>query len=192
MANSTLTTTNIGVEELKYLKKLASHHGLKQSEFINSAILFFRKTGINPSHEIHSPRESIEKLTKRVDEVIRFMQVHEKQKLTPLMERLIILEHNLKENYSKSNTSTKVDTSSLETTINSLKKVLEIETNKISYGIGRVPQLVKEDIDQLYRTQKKIVALISLLSVILKHSRFAAGVPDVDIKNLENALSEIR
>lgn len=75
MDNNTLTTTNIGKEELKNLRKIASHHGLKQVEFVSASISYFRKTGINPAEEIYSLREEIERLTKRVDEVIKLMQV---------------------------------------------------------------------------------------------------------------------
>lgn len=101
MGSIKLTTTNISVDHLKYLKKLAEKNGLKQVEFINAMVDFFRKTGVNPVEEISSPREEIQKLTKRVDEVIRFMQYHEKNKLSPLFERMLLLDKQLKDTYSK-------------------------------------------------------------------------------------------
>ena len=71
--NTTLTTTNIGKSELKSLRSLAQKHNLKQVDFINHAIAYFKKTGINPADEIYSPREEISKLSHRVDQVIRFI-----------------------------------------------------------------------------------------------------------------------
>ncbi|MFP4557644.1 MAG: BfmA/BtgA family mobilization protein [Bacteroidales bacterium] len=74
---------------------------MKQVEFINSAIDYFKKTGINPAAEIYTPREEIEMLRKRLEEVIKYLQVHERQKLGPLMERLILLEKNLASTHLK-------------------------------------------------------------------------------------------
>ena len=89
--NSTITTTNIGKSELKSLRKLAQNHNLKQVEFINHAIAYFKKTGINPAEEIYSPREEINKLSHRVDQVIRFIKTQEEKKLNPLLDELILV-----------------------------------------------------------------------------------------------------
>ena len=97
MDKKTITTTNIGIEELKHLRRLSKQHGLKQVEFINLSIQYFRKLGISPSEKIFTPREEFAILKKRVDEVVSFLVVHEK-KLSPLMERLILLEKKLSEN----------------------------------------------------------------------------------------------
>ncbi len=93
----TITTTNIGIQERSSLKRLASRHGLKQVEFVNYAIEYFKKTGINPSEPIFSPREEIAKLTKRVDQVIQFIANNEKNKLNPLLDELIIISKKIDE-----------------------------------------------------------------------------------------------
>lgn len=190
MDNNTLTTTNIGKEELKHLRKIASHHGLKQVEFINATISYFRKTGINPAEEIYSPREEIERLTKRVDEVIKFMQVHEKQKLTPLLERLILLERRLSETYSK--IVTIEDLKSVGNLTIQLSKQLEIQVSKLSSGITRVPDTIKPDIENTNRIQRNTIVLIGLLFECLSHRNALGGLREVDVKNFENALSKIR
>jgi virulence-associated protein VapD len=93
--NTTLTTTNIGKSELKSLRSLAQKHNLKQVDFINHAIAYFKKTGINPADEIYSPREEISKLSHRVDQVIRFIKTQEEKKLTPLLDELILISRKL-------------------------------------------------------------------------------------------------
>jgi hypothetical protein len=89
--NNTLTTTNIGKSELKQLRILATRHNLKQVDFINHAIAYFKKTGINPAEEIFTPREEINKLSNRVDQVIRFIRTQEEKKLNPLLDELILV-----------------------------------------------------------------------------------------------------
>jgi len=189
MDSNTLTTTNIGKEELKHLRKIANHHGLKQVEFINASISYFRKTGINPAEEIYSPREEIERLTKRVDEVIKFMQVHEKQKLSPLVERLILLERRLSETYSK--IVTVDDLKSLGNLTLQLGKQFEIQSNKLSLGITRIPDAIKPDIENQLRSQKNTIVLIGLLYELFK-SRGMGGFREEDKKRFEDALSKIR
>lgn len=93
--NTTLTTTNIGKSELKSLRLLAQKHNLKQVDFINHAIAYFKKTGINPADEIYSPREEINKLTHRVDQVIGFIKTQEEKKLNPLLDELILISRKL-------------------------------------------------------------------------------------------------
>ncbi|MCW3788905.1 BfmA/BtgA family mobilization protein [Plebeiibacterium sediminum] len=100
MAN-TITTTNIGIKERNALKKLSSHHALRQIEFINAAIDYFKKTGINPAEEIFSPREEIAKLTKRVDQVVQFIRKNEQSKLNPLLDSLIIISKKIEEQLSE-------------------------------------------------------------------------------------------
>lgn len=189
MSTTNLTTTNIGVDELKHLKKLALKHKLRQVEFINASISYFRKTGINPSEEIYSPREEIERLTKRVDEVIRFMQVHERQKLSPLTERLILLDKRINESISNLNgenpTQPVIDLSLAKKDLGEIKEDLFIK-------IERNRDYIKEDLTQLYLLQKKTLKIIELLFLCFKHSRTGYGFQDNELKNLENALSEIR
>jgi NifB/MoaA-like Fe-S oxidoreductase len=93
--NTTLTTTNIGKAELKSLRALARKHNLKQVDFINHSISYFKKTGINPADEIFSPREEINKLTTRVDQIVRFIRTQEEKKLTPLLDELTIVSRKL-------------------------------------------------------------------------------------------------
>nr|WP_319399017.1 BfmA/BtgA family mobilization protein [uncultured Carboxylicivirga sp.] len=93
--STTITTTNIGKAELRSLRTLAKKHDLKQVDFINHCISYFRKTGINPADEIFSPREEINKLNQRMDQVIRFIRTQEEKKLNPLFDELIAISKKL-------------------------------------------------------------------------------------------------
>jgi hypothetical protein len=91
-SSQTHTTTNIGKAELQILNKIAALHGMKNIQFLNAAVQYLRKTGINPSEPELSPKEEMTKLEKRVNEVIKFFRVFEQDKLLPLLERLILIE----------------------------------------------------------------------------------------------------
>lgn len=191
MSTIKLTTTNIGVEELKHLKKLSIHHKLKQVEFINSAIDYFKKTGINPSEQIYSPREEIEMLKKRLEEVIKFLQVHEKQKLSPLMERLILLEKKLSENTSKESISIN-DLNNISELIASYKNSIEGQLNRISLGINKFSENVNTSMIAQYELQKKTAHLTGLLFECIRNRNLTGKMSESDIQNFENALSKIR
>jgi predicted GNAT family N-acyltransferase len=190
MKEKTLTTVNIETEAQKHLKKLAQHHGLTQLGFLNASVLYFRKTGINPAEEIYSPREEIAKLTKRVDEVIRFLQTHEKQKLSPLMERLILLEKQLKENYSK--TITTDDLNSILTEISTIKLQVQKSQQNLEPVIRNGFSTLETHNQAIYSFQQRIIALIALTFEALKNRNITGGFRDTDIKNFEDALSKIR
>lgn len=186
MSEKNLTTTNIGVEEQKHLKKLAAHHKLKQVEFINASISYFKKTGINPAEEIFSPREEIEKLTKRVNEVIRFLQVHEKQKLAPLLERLLLLERKLSDAYT--NVISKNDLEPLKSMLNQVGHLI----SKNNTLLSDQSDYLRQDHKDIYQMQKNTIALIGLLYELFKNRSTTRGFREDDKTRFENALSKIR
>jgi hypothetical protein len=190
MTDRKLTTVNIDNEEHKQLKKLAQHHGLTQSGFLNASVSYFRKTGINPAEEIYSPREEIAKLTKRVDEVIRFLQTHEKQKLSPLMERLILLEKQLKENYSKIITTDDLNKILIE--VSSMKLQVQKFQQNFEQSIRNGFATIEENNQTIYSFQQRTIAFLALLFEALKNRNITGGFRDTDIKNFEDALSKIR
>ncbi|MDY0393018.1 MAG: BfmA/BtgA family mobilization protein [Candidatus Bipolaricaulis sp.] len=189
MTDRNLTTVNIGSDAQKHLKKMASHHGLSQINFLNASVSYFRKTGINPAEEIYSPREEIAKLTKRVDEVIRFLQTHEKQKLSPLMERLILLEKQLKENYSK--IITVDDLNRVQKEIATLVQNLQLNNQNQGQLIREGFKNVHENSETIYTHQKRIIALLALMFEAFKNRNMTGGFRETDIKNFEHALSQI-
>lgn len=147
--NSTLTTTNIGKSELKSLRSLAKTHNLKQVEFINHAIAYFKKTGINPSDQIFSPREEINKLSTRMDQVIGFIKTQEEKKLNPLLDELILISRRLNDQIED-----QITIEHLGKLYTLMMKIMEEEKNgqefnskefeKIINGINKLPRYLLE------------------------------------------------
>ena len=147
--NSTLTTTNIGKSELKSLRSLAKTHNLKQVEFINHAIAYFKKTGINPSDQIFSPREEINKLSTRMDQVIGFIKTQEEKKLNPLLDELILISRRLNDQMEN-----QITIEHLRELYKLLMKIMEEEKNgqefnskefeKIINGMSKLPRYLLE------------------------------------------------
>ena len=86
-------------EEVKTLSKTLD---LELGEFVKQSMLYFKKTGVNPSKSEHeSPLKAIEELTKRVGQIVAFMKAFEKDKLSPLHEQLISLTNTLQASLKK-------------------------------------------------------------------------------------------
>lgn len=94
---SSLTTTNIGLPQRDTLKKIAKKNGVSQVEYINACVDYFSKSGVSPLEPFLSPAEEIKKLTKRVDQVVRFIRTQEEKKLDPILNDMIILERRIGE-----------------------------------------------------------------------------------------------
>jgi hypothetical protein len=80
------TTLKIDKEYLDILKELSKENGTKtQKEFVQSMILYFKETGIDPKAKNRSTAEELSKLR---NTVIAFIREQEKKKLDPLIERM--------------------------------------------------------------------------------------------------------
>lgn len=190
MSNTNLTTTNIAKDKLRSLRKLASQHSLKQVEFINAAIDYFRKTGINPAEEIYSPREEIARLTKRVDEVIRFLQVHERNKLSPLMERLILLERKLSEGYGK--VAEKEDLKKLIAGLQVLERQLTSSISEVGQSLVAQNERAQTGMNTLKSLVVRLAKLVGLLFEAMRNRSKLGSMREEDIQNFEHALREVR
>lgn len=74
----------------KELVRFAKKHGYKQGEAIAKMLKFFKSTGSDPDQEENSASE-IAKLTNRVEQVIKFQRVFEKDKLAPVVADIVEL-----------------------------------------------------------------------------------------------------
>ncbi|MGZ2371873.1 BfmA/BtgA family mobilization protein [Ancylomarina sp. YFZ004] len=92
-----LTTTNIGNPEKEQLKKLAIKHSMSQVDFINACIIYFSNTPISPCEPPTSVQYEINKLRKRLDQIIGFIRTHEEKRLNPLLNNMIVIERRLRE-----------------------------------------------------------------------------------------------
>lgn len=86
-----ISMVRIDKTQHKKLKDLSRKFNLSQTDFVNYAVDYFAKTGINPADKIYSPREEISKLEKRVEQVIKFLNVFQREQAKPVFDELVIL-----------------------------------------------------------------------------------------------------
>ena len=179
------TTTNIGLTELEVLNKLASTHKMKNIQFINAAILYFKKTGINPTEPELSPKEEIAKLDKRVNEILKFFRVFEQEKLLPILERLILLER--KFGSSLDNLPLKAE---LQEEFEGIRKVLKNwveESNKsraiYNQNLERLSELQQDQLKLLEKNSKMLSAFFEAF----KNRGIMGKLSEEDIKKFYDA-----
>jgi len=192
-----LTTVNIDKGHQKELRKLSQSWGMSQVEFLNNAIWYFKKTGINPSSPVFSPKEEISKLEARLNQVIKFIRLQEKEKLNPLLDELIITERRLKESLALG--VNKGDFEKIEKGLGLMNNSIDvIYKNQERYATEIVRQFssrlhtTENKIDVLASNTQLMIKLISLLFEALKNRSIAGKLSQADIKNFEDALHQIR
>lgn len=95
---------NIAVDELthKEAKKLCKTLDISLGELVQHSVVYFKKTGINPSNaENESPIKAIKELDKHIGQIVAFIRTQEKEKLNPLLEYLIIISKQLDDSIKK-------------------------------------------------------------------------------------------
>jgi len=89
-----MKTIGIPEEVHTKLKKYCDKSGLKLGEFIETALQYFEKSGINPA-EHESPAAEMLKLIKRIDSVVAFIKKQESDLLRPLVESVSLSENRI-------------------------------------------------------------------------------------------------
>lgn len=91
-----MTTIAIDEQTHKEAKKLCKTLDLNLGELVQHSVVYFKKTGINPSQaENESPYKAIKELDKHIGQIVAFIRTQEKEKLNPLLEHLIIISRQL-------------------------------------------------------------------------------------------------
>ena len=81
------TTVTISHDTAKKIERLSNESGVSKREFMEKAMEYFTKNGINPiDHE--SPVSEILKLIKRQDQIIAFLKKQEKDTILPVYSSL--------------------------------------------------------------------------------------------------------
>lgn len=192
-----LTTVNIKKEYQKELRKMSQSWGMSQVEFLNNAIWYFKKTGINPQSTIFSPKEEIAKLDKRLDQVIKFLRHQEKDKLTPLLDEIIIAERRLKESLALG--VDKEDFDSLQNRIVEIEKVVKVQDEKnkkyMVYTIAEILKVLRSQLKEISQNREEIVEtkfhlnrLFSLLFEALSNRSITGKFSQDDINKFQDAL----
>lgn len=92
--------TTIAIDKLthKEAKALSKTLELTLGELMKHGVIYFKKTGIDPSKsDIESPYKAIKELEKRVGQVVGYIKTQEQEKLNPLLEQLILVSRKLDE-----------------------------------------------------------------------------------------------
>ena len=86
----------------KEVKAFCKTIGLNIGEFVPCAATYFKRTGIDPSKDdSESPHKVVKELERRIGQVIAYIKTHEKDKLNPLLESLIILSRQMEDTIQK-------------------------------------------------------------------------------------------
>ena len=191
-----LTTVNIKKEFQKELRKLSQSWGISQVEFLNNAIWYFKKTGINPQSPIFSPKEELVKLEVRLNQIIKFIRLQEKEKLNPLLDELIITERRLKESLALGVDKSDFDTlsskvMSLTNRIDSFSRDQEKYTVHISREITAFERKSEGNAKQVNEDVKILKDAILYLFEALKNRGLAGKFNQTDITNFNNAIHKI-
>ena len=119
----TIAVTDKIHEEVKTLCKTLD---LDLGAFVEHSMLYFKKTGIDPSKsDNESPQKAIEELKKVVRQVVGFMKEHEQKKLNPLHEDLILLKNTLGDSLKILPKSER-----FEQVIKALNRIMDSHTNE--------------------------------------------------------------
>lgn len=190
-----LTTTNISKSHQRVLKKLSKKLELSQVDFLNATVEYFKKTGINPLDEITSPKEEMAALNKRLDQVIRFIRVHERDKLSPLLDSLIIIDRRLKDKLEF--ILTKEDLTKVNEKIENISTKLNKDISGINEKLGDVKTSIStanKNFVTGYNNHnthtQKLIQLVELLFYLLINKRMGSYNKE-DIQNFKNAIPKV-
>ena len=100
------TTVTIDTNTGARLERLAKANGVSKKEFISLSLDCFEKYGINPAkHE--SPAQEMQKLIRRIDQVVAFQKVQERDFIRPAMQSVMKTEERI--NYEMNRLSQSYD-----------------------------------------------------------------------------------
>ena len=139
------------------LKKYCERNGLGMGEFISAALVYFEKNGINPAtHE--SPAVEMNRLIKRLDQVIAFIRKQESDLLRPMVEAVSMSEARIDKSLQQVATVAQLAhlASSFDNVIKQLNKLLAVHQEE-----GKATRLNTEKLLQEH-SKKQLAALTEI------------------------------
>ncbi|PIQ21377.1 MAG: hypothetical protein COW65_09455 [Cytophagales bacterium CG18_big_fil_WC_8_21_14_2_50_42_9] len=127
------------------LKKYCERNGLGQGEFISAALVYFEKNGINPAtHE--SPAVEMNRLIKRLDQVIAFIRKQESDLLRPMVEAVSISEARIDKSlqHVATNGQMEVLASGLDKLVANINKLLPVHQQEAAAIRTNTEKLLQE------------------------------------------------
>ena len=87
-----MKTINLDEYTHKELKSLCKKGKRSMVEFVRQGVVYFKKTGIDPSESVNeSPQKAIRELAHRVEQIIGIIKTQEQERMNPLLEQLMML-----------------------------------------------------------------------------------------------------
>ncbi|MDU1905055.1 MAG: BfmA/BtgA family mobilization protein [Dysgonomonas sp.] len=90
------TTVTISDTTAKKLNKICKTYEISKRKFIDVSLDYFLKYGINPM-ENESPIQEVERIRKRIDQLISFQRVMEKDRIIPMFDAIITSESQIQQ-----------------------------------------------------------------------------------------------
>lgn len=170
------TTVTIDQETSKKLDRLSQASRISKKEFIKTACLYFEKHGINPA-EHESPLQEMERLRKRVDQVVTFIRAQERDKINPMFEAITATEARI-----KTDLDAIVKKENHKELINALNKVFA----EIMQGTKTERETTKAQAEKTTAQNKKIADGLLLIAECLESGKDRKGLAGA-IKNIFGA-----
>lgn len=139
------------------LKRYCDRNGLGMGEFVSAARVYFEKNGINPAtHE--SPAAEMNRLIKRLDQVIAFIRKQESDLLRPMVEAVSMSETRIEKSLQQLATVEQLAhlAGSFENVIQHLNKLLATQQEQGKATRANTGKLLQE------HQQKQLAALTEI------------------------------
>ena len=178
------TTISVNKETAALVEKICKRYSLKKSEVVKLAFDYIDKAHINPSEAPESVKSELAKISKRQDDIIRFIRHYEEEQLNPMIRTANSIAVRFD---AIGKTLETLILSQMETSREKQTAVLQ----KVSEQFGKHADVINQQGKQLtalyqvhQRDYKKLLQLIQLYSELS-----ACGV--MDGKRKENLKTEI-
>lgn len=140
---------SIGITDTAHgkLKRYCERHGLGLGEYISASLTYFEKHGINPAtHE--SPAAEMNRLIKRMDQVIAFIRKQESDLLRPMVEAVSVGEARIDKSLQQAATANQVQAvgQNLAHLIEQLNKLLPVHQREAAATRATTEKLLQEHI----------------------------------------------
>ena len=89
------STVAISPDVAKKLDRFCTSNGITKKDFLSLSLSYFERNGINPA-EHESPAQEMQKLIKRIDQIVAFIKTQEKDLLRPLVASVSMTEERIK------------------------------------------------------------------------------------------------
>lgn len=148
------------------LKKFCTWYKITQGEFVKLALVYFRKSGINPAEPPESVKEELNKIEKRISQLIAFQRTFEKENMLPLVEALLKTESKINQHFAGIPDGMKTTLEAINTLYKQTRQLEQTTVSGLQKGFYESREVTKEMIKPL--SQK--------LDIVIEHGAAEGGM----------------